>query len=211
MRKPIAPSESWNGDGRSVPGMLPEVHRRRRWPENPKVVGNWVRRHSHAALGSRSPTVHVAPPGARRNTADLGPEIPTPTKLVHQSTGGVNGGGGWFLGFSRVGSSIPPSIWAEEVGKREKWGRRLERERGRTGSVSFPANGGGFRGNKWRSKAGREEGSILGVRSGLGVVGNAWTGGGGAGEEEGEGGVGRERLRAKVNLPLLQNYLKAPP
>ena len=86
--------------------------------------------HTREALGSRSPTVHVAPPGARRNTADLGPEVPTPAKLVHQSAGGVNGGGGWFLGFSRVGSSIPPSIWAEEVGKCEKWERRLERERG---------------------------------------------------------------------------------
>ena len=145
MRKPIASSEPRNGDERSVPGTLPEVRRRRRWPKNPKVVGNWVQRHTHEALGSRSPTVHVAPPGARRNTADLGPEVPTPAKLVHQSTGGVNGGGGWFLGFSRVGSSIPPSILAEEVGKREKWERRLERERGRTGSGDFPANGGGFR------------------------------------------------------------------
>ena len=118
----------------------------------------------------------------------------------------------WLVpGVFEGGELIPPSIWAEEVGKREKWGRRLERERGRTGSVSFPANGGGFRRNKWRSKAGREEGSIFGVRSGLGVVGNAWIGGGGTGEEEGEGGVGRERLRAKVNLPPLQNYLKAPP
>ena len=121
----------------------------------------------------------MAPPGARRNTADLGPEVPTPAKLVHPSTSSVNGEGGWFLGFSRVGSSIPPSVWAEEVGEREKWKRRLERERGRTGSVNFLTNGGGFRRNKWRSKAGREEGSILGVRSGLGVVGNAWTGGGG--------------------------------
>ena len=184
MRKPIAPSEPRNGDERSAPGTLPEVRRRRRWPESPKVVENWVRMHTREALGSRSPTVHVAPPGARRNTADLGPEVPTPEKLVHQSAGGVNGGGGWFLGFSRVGSSIPPSIWAEEVGKREKWERRLERKRGRTGSGDFPANGGGFRRNKWRSKAGREEGSILGVRSGLGVVGNAWTGGGGEGRGE---------------------------
>ena len=151
MRKPIAPSESRNEDGRSVPGTLPEVRHRRRWPKNPKVVENWVRRHTHEALGSRSPTVHVAPPGARRNTADLGPEVLTPTKLVHQSTGGVNGGGGWFLGFSRVGSSIPPSIWAEEVEKREKWERRLERERGggllrvifrRMGAVSDESRGG---------------------------------------------------------------------
>ena len=87
----------------------------------------------------------MAPPGARRNTADLGPKVPTPAKLVHHSTGGVNGEGGWFLGFSRVGSSIPPSVWAEEVGECEKREWRLERERGRTGSGDYPANRGGFR------------------------------------------------------------------
>ena len=35
-------------------------------------------------------------------------------------------------------------VWAEVAGKREKWKRRLERERGRTGSGDFPANGGRF-------------------------------------------------------------------
>ena len=76
------------------------------------------------------------------------------------------------------------SVWAEVTGKRDKREWQSERERGRTGSGDYPANGGGFRGSKWRSKAGREEGSILGVRSVLGVVGNAWTGGGGKGRGE---------------------------
>ena len=49
------------------------------------------------------------------------------------------------------------------------------------------------------------------MRSSFEVAGYGRTGGGGAGEEEGEDGVRRERLRAKVNLPFLQNYLKAPP
>ena len=34
-------------------------------------------------------------------------------------------------------------VWAEVAGKREKREWRLERERGRTGSGDFPANGGG--------------------------------------------------------------------
>ena len=32
-------------------------------------------------------------------------------------------------------------VWAEVAGKREKWERRLERERGQTGSGDYPANG----------------------------------------------------------------------
>ena len=63
-------------------------------------------------------------------------------------------------------------------------GAAVREREGGTGSGDFPANRGGFRRNKWRSKAGREEGSILGVRSGLGVVGNAWTGDGGEGRGE---------------------------
>ena len=49
------------------------------------------------------------------------------------------------------------------------------------------------------------------MRSSFEVAGYGRTGGGGTGEEEGEDDVRRERLRAKVNLPRLKNYLKAPP
>ena len=74
----------------------------------------------------------------------------------------------WLVpgGFRGWGARFPPSVWAEEVGEREKWKQWLERERGRTGSINFPANGGGFRRNKWRSKAGREEGEYFGGKIG---------------------------------------------
>ena len=35
-------------------------------------------------------------------------------------------------------------VWAEVAGKREKWKRRLERERGRTGSINFSDEWGRF-------------------------------------------------------------------
>ena len=73
-------------------------------------------------------------------------------------------------------------------------------------------NGGGFRGNKWWSKASREEGSILGVRSGLGVVGNAWTGGGSKGRGEREGGARGERVGGQKNANSQTcKLLKSPP
>ena len=128
MRKPIAPSEPRNGDERSVPGTLPEVRRRRRWPENFKVVGNTIRRYHGEALSSRNPTVHVAPPGDGRNTVDRGPEVLAPASPVLRSTGGVGGDGGWSLGFWRMVSPNLALVWAEVAGKRLNRLRQQERE-----------------------------------------------------------------------------------
>ena len=110
----------------------------------------------------------MAPPGAHRNTADLGPEVPTPAKLVHQSTGGVNGEGGWFLGFSRVGSSIPPSVWAEEVGERLY---QLQPRREKASIVTL-SNSGGFQRSRGGSKVAGDGYDVLQVSVGLGVAGN---------------------------------------
>ena len=74
--------------------------------------------------------------------------------------------GSW--GFSRVGSSIPPSVWAEEVGERLY---QLQPRREKASIVTL-SNSSGFQRSQGGSKVAGGGYDVLQVSVGLGVAGN---------------------------------------